>query len=108
MINAIAPGARMRYAQEIAHWYADYGTVGLLDKVNIGLGSIGTTLARADNLLAPAAVLLAIVLVWTSPCARRVRVPVAAGLGFLLLATLAPMALVAGRWAAAARCPCRW
>jgi hypothetical protein len=96
VINAIAPGARLRYAREIANWYADYGTVGLLDKVNIGLGSIGTTLARADNLVATAAVLLAIVLVWTSPAARRVRVPVVAGLGFLLLAALAPMALSPG------------
>lgn len=96
IINAAAPGPRARFAQEIANWYADYGTVGLLDKLNIGLGSIGTTLARADNLLAIAAELLAMMLVWTAPAARRVRIPVVAGLGFLLLASIAPMVLSPG------------
>lgn len=94
-IALAAPGIQHRYQLEQARWFANFETLGVLEKVNIGLGLIKQSVLDSQNLLVAVFAAVAAGSVVASPASRLARIGLLTGLAFIgsnyLVALLAPV-----------------
>jgi hypothetical protein len=93
MIAIAAPGMRVRYQDEQRTWFANFETLGVLDKINIGLELIGKFVINGQNLLVAVLVACAAVSLCSSPASRFARIGLYIGLAFIGLQFLLTLAI---------------
>lgn len=93
MIAIAAPGMRVRYQDEQRTWFANFETLGVLDKINIGLELIGKFVVNGQNLLVAVLVACAAVSLCSSPASRFARIGLYIGLAFIGLQFLLTLAI---------------
>ena len=82
-IGLAAPGARNRYELEQIRWFANFDTLDLMEKANIGMGLISSTIVNAQNLLVAMLAAISACFVFQSPASRWARSAILGGLIFV-------------------------
>lgn len=90
-INFGAPGAQARFDIDLARFFPDYDTLGLVDKLHLALGLVAGMLTRSSNFLAMLLVGATAALLVHAPMARGLRIALLAGLAALACAWLLPI-----------------
>ena len=82
-IGLAAPGARNRYELEQIRWFANFDTLDLMEKANIGMGLVSSTVVNAQNLLIAMLAAISACFVLRSPASRWARIAMLGGLMFV-------------------------